>query len=144
MHKFLNMAKQNAFAFDYDPYLEYHLCAIIVKGGKVLSVGYNKQATNSFVEHFTDRVRGMRDYCLSTHAEMDAVLKARSKTDLRGSKIYVARVRRNGELGMARPCSICQTVLHSYGVKRAYYTISDNEYGVMHVKNPENDKTIEV
>ena len=144
MHKFLKLAQHNAYAYEYDEYLEYHLCAVLVKGGQVLSIGYNKQATNSFVEHFTDRVRGVRDYCLSTHAEMDVVLKARNVTDLRGSKIFVARVRRDGDLALARPCEICQEILYSYGVKRAYYTISNNEYGVMRVKNPENDKTVKV
>lgn len=144
MQKFLRLAEQNARAYEFDPYLDYHLCAILVKGGKILSVGYNKGSTNAFVEHFADLVRGYRDYSLGIHAEMDAVLKARSKTDLKGCKIYVTRIRRDGELGMARPCEICQKILHTYGIKRAYYTISTSEYGVMRVQNPINDKKIEV
>jgi deoxycytidylate deaminase len=73
---------------------------------------------------------------MSTHAEMDAVLKARGKIDLRGSKIYVIRTKLSGGLGMAKPCEICQHILFNYGVKRAYYSIGEDEYGVMKIVNP--------
>jgi deoxycytidylate deaminase len=141
MIKWLKMAERFASEHVFDEDLAQKLCAIIVKGGNVVSVGYNKITTNSFVEHYTDAARGCgRDYCLSTHAEMSAVLKARGKIDLRGSKIYVTRVRPKGatigRVGMAKPCPICQHVLYNYGIKRAYYTISDNEYGVLKIQNP--------
>lgn len=90
MNKFFRIALQNAMEHDYSD-LEYHLCAVIVKGGSVISVGFNKRNTNGFVEHYTDLARGQRDWCMSTHAEMNAVLLARGKTDLRGAKIFVVR-----------------------------------------------------
>jgi tRNA(Arg) A34 adenosine deaminase TadA len=50
----------------------------------------------------------------------------------RGSTVYVARIRLlNGEFAMARPCVDCQKILKSKRVKRVYYTISHNEYGVL-------------
>lgn len=139
MQKYLKLAIKNAKAHTFDDHMEYFLCAVIVRGGNVLSVGFNKRQTNGFVEHYTDQVRGGgRDYCLSTHAEMDAVAQARSKTDLRGCKIYVARIRKPGnptghDIGLARPCEICQNLLYAYGIRKAYYTIDDNNYGVMKV-----------
>lgn len=137
MHKFLEMARKYAEDHEYDTGLEYHLCAILVRGGSVLSVGYNKRGTNAFVEHYGDLSKGERDWCLSTHAEMDAVLKARDKTDLRGCKIFVARRRKiDGASANARPCEICRHVLYNYGIRRAFYTISQDEFGQMKIVNP--------
>lgn len=137
MHKFLKLAIHHARNHTYDEGLEYGLCAVLVKSGNVVSIGFNRMATNGFVEHFADRAKGrMRNFHLSTHAEMDAILRVRNRTDLRGTKIFVARPRPCGDLGLARPCVVCQHVLHSYGIKRAYYTINDNEYGVMRVIDP--------
>lgn len=63
----------------------------------------------------------------STHAEI-AVLK-RAK-NVRGSTVYVARVLRNGQRGLARPCKRCQADLVAAGVRQAIWTINDNSYGV--------------
>lgn len=139
MNKFFRMALQHATEHNYDNQ-EYNLCAVIVRGGAVISVGFNKRNTNGFVEHYTDRAKGQRDWCMSTHAEMDAVLQARAKTDLKGCKIYVLRKHLNttnyDTLGMAKPCEICQHVLYNYGIRRAYWTIDDKTSGSMKVTNP--------
>lgn len=139
MNKFFRIALQYANEHDYGD-LEYNLCAVIVRGGNVISVGYNQRKTNSFVEHYTDRAKGQRDFQISTHAEMDAVLQARAKTDLRGCKIFVIRkhldTKKFDTFGMSKPCEICQHVLYNYGIRRAYYTINDTTFGVMKVVNP--------
>jgi deoxycytidylate deaminase len=122
----------------YEPSIEHKVCAVIVRGGAILSVGFNQRKTNAFVEYYTDKVRGHgRGYYMSTHAEQNAILSIRKKVDLTGSTIYVARLRslasKYGKVGLSRPCNICQKVLLSYGIKKAYYTITDNEYGVMKI-----------
>ena len=136
MHKLLQKVAVEAERHEYDSGADYKLAAMIVKGGAIISVGFNKRQTNSFVEHYHTLANGKKDFCLSTHAEMDAVLQVRSKVDLCGSKIYVARIRKNekiGHLAMAKPCRVCQRVLLSYGIKRAIYTIDDFNYGVLKV-----------
>lgn len=143
MHRGLKLAIKQARANNFDHGLDQKLCAVIIKGGSVISIGYNHRKTNAFVEHYTDKIRSTdRDYCMSTHAEMHAVALARASTDLRGSKIFVARIRPAGSrvnhgVGMARPCPICQNILLSYGIKKAYYTIDDTNYGVMKIINNE-------
>lgn len=150
MHKFLKKTIMYAMEHDFDPRLDYTLAACIVRGGSIVSVGFNSYHTNQFVEHYTSLVRGSgRGYALSTHAEQAAVLRAREKIDLRGTKIYVARLRPTGSpdgiVGMARPCEICEEVLRAYGIKRAYYTIDDRHYGFMRIgKNGCTDKIIRV
>lgn len=134
MHRHLKHAFNLIKAHDFDSELSHQLSAVIVRGGSIISTGYNRLATNSFVEYYADQLKGRRDFCLSTHAEMDAVLKARAKTDLTGCKIFVARKRLlDGEPGMSRPCPICEEVLRRYGIRRAFYTIDNDHYGIMKI-----------
>ena len=52
-----------------------------------------------------------------------------------GAIVYVARIRLiDGKFGIARPCYSCMKVLISKKVKKIYYTISENEFGV--INNP--------
>lgn len=49
-----------------------------------------------------------------------------------GATVYVARIKHiNGELGIAKPCHDCMKVLRTRKVKKVYYSISNNEYGVI-------------
>lgn len=48
------------------------------------------------------------------------------------SVVYVARIRlSNGEFAMSKPCPDCYKALKYKKVSRVYYTISNNEYGVI-------------
>lgn len=58
------------------------------------------------------------------HAERRVLRKS---TD--GAIVFVARVRKGGFLGLAKPCPRCENYMRSTGVDKVYYTISDNEYG---------------
>lgn len=48
-----------------------------------------------------------------------------------GSIVYVVRVRKDGTFGLARPCKHCQMAMRLRGVKRCYYSINNNEFGVI-------------
>lgn len=110
----------------YDEHLEYHLAAVLVKGGQVLSTGFNGSRPNSFTRTFA-----ASDHVFSTHAECDAILRARRKIDLRGSKMYVGRISKKiCRIGLARPCDMCFEAARLYGIKRVYYTIDDSTYAV--------------
>lgn len=64
----------------------------------------------------------------SAHAEYRLLKKAG-----RGSTIWVARIDRQGDWAMAKPCPKCQTLIKNKGVERVYYTIAPDEYGVWKV-----------
>lgn len=59
----------------------------------------------------------------STHAEARVLRKAG-----KGFILYVARVKRDGSLALAKPCHTCYPYLISRGVEAVYYTISNNEW----------------
>ncbi len=50
-----------------------------------------------------------------------------------GSTVWVARIRHDGSLALARPCHTCQKRLRSAGVLKVIYTISDVEHGVLNI-----------
>lgn len=123
--RFIQMALD---AINIDDGLNAHLGAVIVRGGSVLSVATNTLGLNAYVYH-----NAPHDGVRSVHAEINAVFKARRKVDLEGSVMYVARKTYFGEVSLARPCQMCVYVLQRYGVKRVYYTVSDNMHVVMNV-----------
>jgi tRNA(Arg) A34 adenosine deaminase TadA len=67
--------------------------------------------------------------------EAHAERRLASKLD-HGAIVYVARVRLlNGEPALAKPCPPCMAALASRKVVRIYYTISNDEYGTINVKD---------
>lgn len=99
--------------------------AVLVKGGRLLSKGFN---------HYRTTIGG-ESYC-STHAEMETLRKlGRHKEGIRaakGSDLFVVRMGKDGLLRRnSKPCPICVEWMHRYGVNRVYYTVGDakNEYG---------------
>lgn len=138
MDKNFKYAVEYALLHKYENNAEYRHCAIIVKGGSIVSVGYNQHKTNSFTERSK---RNLRSFCRSTHAEINAVLKVRKKIDLTGTKIYVVRIRKDGSLANSRPCVLCQNVLYRYSIKKVYYSIDEEFFGKMKIEK--NGITIE-
>ena len=102
--------------------LEYSLAAVIVSGGRILSIGINKQKKHGLVEAFK-----INEWS-NLHAECDAVIKARKKIDLTGAKVYVARLTLDGRVGMAMPCEMCCEVLRTYGIRKVYFTVDNETY----------------
>lgn len=54
------------------------------------------------------------------------------KLDFGAPAVFVARVRVcDGTFGPAKPCARCEKKLSQKQIRKVYYTISDNEYGVL-------------
>lgn len=64
----------------------------------------------------------------SGHAEARCAKKAD-----KNSVAYVARVKKDGTLGCARPCKSCRIKLRSRGVREVFFTIGPNEWARMHL-----------
>lgn len=47
------------------------------------------------------------------------------------STVAVVRILADGTWALAKPCNSCETCLRRVGVKRVYYSISLNEFGVL-------------
>ena len=64
------------------------------------------------------------------HAEIGAILGV-DRRRLTGADVYVVRLSADNKLTYSRPCAMCQQVMRHVGVKRCYYSISKDEWGVM-------------
>ena len=95
--------------------------AVLLKGGNVINVAFNKPDFTKFGNRFRNNYTcGIA----TTHAEIGAILGlARSTTE--GATIFVVRVNRCGEYRMSKPCPMCETALKHVGIKRVYYTTDD-------------------
>jgi deoxycytidylate deaminase len=87
--------------------------AVVVKAGRVMSVGINKWRNPSLVSI------NYYDPNLTVHAEIDALNRV---PDAHGATIYVSRVDKFGQEQYSRPCSRCEKALADAGVKAVIYT----------------------
>lgn len=86
--------------------------AVLVRGGRLLSVGYNHAKRGLLFSH----IFGMKSY----HAEIDAI-DGFSDDELKGAILYVVGMTRQGRLLNSRPCWRCQTVLAERPLKDVIY-----------------------
>lgn len=92
------------------PHDQWRVGAILMRGGSVLSTGYNRYR-NSPAQVELDGV--------SYHAEDVAIRKA---GNVKGATLYVARITRRGYLGIAKPCARCQDLLMEHDIHKVVWT----------------------
>lgn len=96
------------------------LAACIVKNNKIVSFGHNKNKTHPLQNKFTKHPKA-----LFLHAEIDAIknsLKRISADDIVGTTLYIARTKKDGSEGMAKPCKGCMQAIESFGIAKVIYT----------------------
>lgn len=89
--------------------------AVIVKGGKIVTFGFNTSRNLSVTD-----LPG-NDY--TYHAEHNAI-KTASREVLQGSRLYVARLSRRGLPALSRPCDYCMNTILRAGIKEIIYSVS--------------------
>jgi deoxycytidylate deaminase len=96
--------------------------AVIVRGGSVLATGINKSRNHPEVLS-DEHVKGEA----STHAEVDAIRHLSPHNDYNGAVAYIARVNRQGQTRMSRPCDACYLALQELGIKRIVFTLNEED-----------------
>jgi deoxycytidylate deaminase len=99
---------------DFDP---QKMCALVIKGGRVLSMGLNRVSAG--------KLKDRRYLHSMVHAELDAILGV-NPDDLKGATIYVAGVSKTGVTIKSEPCDICKSVLTDIGVRAVYSLEKDS------------------
>lgn len=74
-------------------------CSVILRKGKVVSVGTNQHKTHPLAKKYGYRFE-------EVHAELDALLKYKGPKD--NLVLVNCRVNKHGKFRMAKPCSICR------------------------------------
>lgn len=90
---------------------KHRVGALIVRGGRVLSAGFNITTNDPIFSGAT---------LLSQHAETRALSRTKDPT---GATIYVGRWRKNGSSGIAKPCDQCLEYISESGISRVVWSL---------------------
>ena len=98
---------------------------IVSRNFKPLSFGFNSYKRGSALQARFAKRCGFADK-LYTHAEVDAIRKLRPNQLEKAYAILVYRFDGNGNPALAKPCKVCQSVIKAAGIKKIYYTTSED------------------
>lgn len=130
-YKFFEIARKVA---SQSTFKNFHLGAVIVYKGRVVSTGYNSNKTHpaqkkyNKYRHFNQSDKPIQN---SKHAEISALVGipkcVENNIDFTQCKIYIYRISPGKRLGqgLARPCSGCIKALKDVGISNIYYTTED-------------------
>lgn len=105
-------------------YPKWRLVSVLVRGGNIYSIGYSRLLSEPHLCDFSPSQPRPR---VSEHAEVAALRNAPRASN---GVLYTARIGRSHNVGLAKPCQDCQTAIIEANIKRVFYTINNNEYGV--------------
>lgn len=88
----------------------HRLGAVVARGNKVVSIGWNRYKTHPHSPHPFKHI----------HAEVAALMKITDKLD--GADLYIYREGKDGIPRLSKPCKSCMNVIKQAGIKRIYYT----------------------
>jgi len=102
---------------------QQRVAAIITDNkGNILSTGLNSyDKTHPLQAKYANKTNNECNVFL--HAEIAALVKNHSGQT--PSKIYVARIYKNGDYALAKPCPICSMAIKEAGIKEVIYTSKD-------------------
>lgn len=114
----------------------FHVTCVF-DGSKMIAVGtnkYNKTHPRQFgplkCERIKSQIKQVGSYVPSVHSELSALIKL-GKTACNNFVFVNVRISKAGLVSIARPCVLCKYLLDSVGYKKIYYTITENEFGVI-------------
>jgi tRNA(Arg) A34 adenosine deaminase TadA len=94
----------------------FKIGALVVKGGRVLSWGHNKDKTDPI------RIRRPNPYVDKLHAELVAL---HGITETGGCTLYVVRVGRVKSMALAKPCRMCMEMIRKAKIRKLIYSTDD-------------------
>mgnify|MGYP003631208490 CR=1 FL=1 len=114
--RYFDLAKRAAMESTYG---KLRHGAVVVKGGSIISFGFNKANHCQFGKRFRHRNKGDA----TQHAEISAILGMPQGADL-----YVIRINNFCQWRMSKPCNMCEETLKFVGVRRVFYTLDGKHY----------------
>ncbi len=98
----------------------HRLGALVTIRKKIIAFGFN-----SYKSHPLQKKFGRNEKAICLHAEIDAIKNALKRvkiSDLKRATLYVARIKKDGTIGMAKPCTGCQRAIVAFGIKQVIFT----------------------
>jgi deoxycytidylate deaminase len=133
IHRFV----KNVFVFaqSIEPFPNAKIGAMIVKGNRVVSYGYNQKKTDP-LQHQYAKTEG----CDYIHAEIHALknaLRVLDPDELSECTLFVARAKRPHKgskrwiQGIAKPCPGCQKAISDFGIGTTVYTLDTRGFSIL-------------
>lgn len=95
------------------------LCSIITdRKGNVLSIGQNSYSKTHPMQALAAKRVGREEACF-LHSEIDAIRRL-GRDAYKAKNIYVARLDKQNNVVLAKPCDICQSVIHMMNLNVEY------------------------
>lgn len=126
--KQLNFFNEAANVAAKSDFCKHHLGCIAVLKNKIIAAASNKLKTHPVQKKFDDRYREFN--CTSDlknmhslHAEIACVNMIKdSNINFKDVELYIVRLRKNYEYGLARPCAACMNLIKSKGIRKIYFS----------------------
>jgi deoxycytidylate deaminase len=123
---------------EFSDYVPQKIGAVIMSSHRPVATGWNVKKTNPMQSKY-NTYRGFSSTPGQTfhrlHAESMAIINMRKiGIDPEGCEIFIFRKFRSGETALAKPCAACMAMLKEHKIKKIYYSISNDEYGVIENK----------
>lgn len=102
------------------------IAAVITDGSEIISTGINQKKTHPYQAKFAKNPEA-----IYLHAEIDAIVSALRKTDIKGCTMIVSRMKyvssedMSYTLGNSKPCLGCAAALQHVGISRLIYSTDD-------------------
>lgn len=95
--------------------------SFLMKGSKILSVGWNDRSANSFKIN-----EKLVSYPLGgLHSESFCIKRLQDFNMCRRATLVNVRINKQGELRNSKPCDICSNLLNVLGFRIIYYSTND-------------------
>lgn len=104
----------------------------IYNGNSFVSATNDSKTSPKYKRVFSD---GNESY--AGHAEMRAISKIPKSWDTSKLKVYVQRFKKDGSIGMSRPCVWCQAALWKVGISSRHVWFTTDEGAVVKFRDAE-------
>lgn len=103
----------------------FHLGCIAVLKNKIIAASSNKLKTHPIQAEY-DNYRYKCDFSIKNmhtlHAEIACLNQIKQDISYKDLELYIVRVKKSGEYGLARPCASCMPFIISKGIRKIYYS----------------------
>lgn len=114
----MNLNELSKIAYANQGFGHAKLAAAIMRRHKLISIGINSGKTHPLQKKFSKNNR-----CIHLHAEIDAIRNAlRMGHNIEGTTMLIARTKKNGQIGLAKPCQACQRAIIHFGIRDVIWT----------------------
>ena len=97
----------------------FRLGAVLVHRNSIVSIGMNSYKTHPLM--------AARTSWPFLHAEQNAIIRA-GMDHCEGLDLYIARVLKNNDLALSKPCKVCIKLIEDVGIRNIYYSTNAKEF----------------